>query len=41
MTKGERDDLIKITRERGRVAKAQAEAIKAELSTRHPEEVHA
>ena len=32
MTKGERDDLIKITRERGRVAKAQAEAIKAELA---------
>jgi hypothetical protein len=31
MTKGERDELTKITRQRGRVAKAQAEAVKAEL----------
>lgn len=31
MTKGERDELIKITRERGRVAKARVEAVKAEL----------
>jgi hypothetical protein len=31
MSKGERDELIKITRERGRVAKARVEAVKAEL----------
>ena len=32
MTKGERDELAKITRQRGRVAKAQIEAVKAELT---------
>jgi hypothetical protein len=32
MTKSERDDLIKITRERGRIAKGQIEAVKAELA---------
>jgi hypothetical protein len=31
IAKGERDELIKITRERGRVAKARVEAVKAEL----------
>jgi hypothetical protein len=31
MTKGEREELAKITRQRFRVAKAQAEAFKAEL----------
>jgi hypothetical protein len=31
MTKGDRDELAKITRQRGRVAKAQVEAVKAEL----------
>jgi hypothetical protein len=31
MSKGERDELAKITRQRGRVAKAQIEAVKAEL----------
>ena len=31
MTKSERDELVKITRERGRVAKARVEAVKAEL----------
>ena len=32
MTKGERDELAKITRQRGRGAKAQIEAVKAELT---------
>lgn len=32
LTKSERDDLIKITRERGRVSKARVEAVKAELA---------
>jgi hypothetical protein len=31
LSKSERDDLVRITRERGRVAKAQVEAVKAEL----------
>jgi len=31
MTKGERDELAKITRQRGRVAKSRVEAVKAEL----------
>lgn len=31
LTKSERDDLVKITRERGRVAKSRVEAVKAEL----------